>query len=208
MSKRLSRSEVDESRFRSVAAVLFGLSVGISVYHRRKADQASPPVSWDEEGLPMIIALRGGGLLLWLSVLTSLIAPRRMRWAQLRLPAWLRWAGAGLGAALLPLEYWMFRSLGTGITPTVATRADHQLVTHGPYRWVRHPLYSIGTGLFLAQSLLSANWFIAVLSVLALRLLLLRLPKEEAQLIERFGDEYRQYMQRTGRLLPRLREQV
>ena len=153
----------------------------------------------------MILALRGSGLALWLSVLISLIAPRWMRWARLPLPDWLRWTGAGLGTALLPLEYWMFQSLGTGITPTVATRADHQLVTHGPYRWVRHPLYTIGTGVFLAQSLISANWVVAILSVLTLRLLLLRLPKEEAQLIERFGDEYRQYMERTGRLLPRLR---
>ncbi len=128
-----------------------------------------------------------------------------MRWAQLPLPLWLRWTGAGLGTALLPLEFWMFRSLGAGITPTVATRADHRLVTHGPYRWVRHPLYSIGTGVFLAQSLISANWFVAVLSGFALRLLLLRVPQEEAQLIARFGDDYRQYMQHTGRLLPRVR---
>ncbi len=205
MSKRTSASASDEARFRIVAALLFGLSAGISVYHRRKADQTTAPVSLEAEGLPMIIALRGSGLTLWLSVLTYLIAPRWMRWAQLPLPAWLRWAGGGMGTALLPLEYWMFRSIGAGITPTVATRTDHRLVTHGPYQWVRHPLYAIGTGVFLAQSLISANWFIAVLSVLTLRLLLLRLPKEEAQLIERFGDEYQQYMQRTGRLLPRLR---
>ncbi len=205
MSKRASRFTSDESRFRIVAALLFGLSAGISVYHRRKADQTSAPVSWKDEGLPMIVALRGSGLALWLSVLIYLIAPRWMRWAQLPLPSWLRWTGAGLGTALLPLEYWMFQSIGAGITPTVATRADHRLVTHGPYQWVRHPLYAIGTGVFLAQSLISANWLVAVLSVLGLRLLLLRLPKEETQLIERFGDEYRAYMQRTGRLLPRLR---
>jgi protein-S-isoprenylcysteine O-methyltransferase Ste14 len=127
-----------------------------------------------------------------------------MRWAQVPLPACLRWSGAGMDVALLPLEYWMFRSIGTGITPTVATRDDHQLATHGPYRWVRHPLYSIGTGLFLAQSLISANWLVAFLSMVALRMLMLRLPKEEAQLIARFGDDYRDYIQRPGRLLPRL----
>jgi protein-S-isoprenylcysteine O-methyltransferase Ste14 len=195
----------DESRFRRVAALLFGLSAAISIYHRRKADQTSAPVSWDAEGLPMLLALRGAGVALWLATLLCLIAPRAMRWAQLPLPVWLRWTGAGLGTALLPLEVWMFRSLGAGITPTVATRPDHRLVTHGPYRWVRHPLYTIGTGVFLAQSLISANWLVAVLSGLALRLLLLRLPKEEAQLIARFGDDYREYMQRTGRLLPRVR---
>ena len=205
MSNHPATSARDAFQLRLAAALLFGLSAAISIYHRRKADQSSEPVSWDKEGLPMIIALRGGGVALWLSTLLCLIYPRAMRWAYLPLPLWLRWSGVGLGTLLLPLEYWMFRSIGAGITPTVATRADHRLVTHGPYRWVRHPLYSIGTGVFLAQGLISANWFVALLSVLALRLLVLRLPKEEAQLIERFGDDYRQYMQHTGRLFPRLR---
>lgn len=61
----------------------------------------------------------------------------------------------------------------------------------GPYRWARHPLYTAGTTFFVS------------LSVLAM--LLVRLPKEEGRLIERFGDEYREYMQRTGCFLPRLR---
>ena len=59
--------------------------------------------------------------------------------------------------------------------------------------------------MFLALSLISANWLVAVLSMLALRLLLLRLLKEEAQLSPRFSDGCRDYMQRTGRLLPQVR---
>ncbi len=42
-------------------------------------------------------------------------------------------------------------------------------------------------------------------SVAVLVMLLVRLPKEEEKLIERFGDEYREYMKRTGRLLPRIK---
>jgi protein-S-isoprenylcysteine O-methyltransferase Ste14 len=205
MFNRPSASRDSESRFRGVAALLFFLSAGISIYHRAKADMTGEPVTWKEEGLPTIIATRGGGLVLWLSMVLCLVYPRAMRWAQMPLPSWIRWGGVGMGTMLIPLEFWMFRSIGGGITPTVATRADHRLVTHGPYRWVRHPLYSIGTGIFLAQSIINANWFVAILSVIALKLILMRLPKEEAQLIARFGDDYREYMQRTGRLLPRLK---
>jgi len=53
-------------------------------------------------------------------------------------------------------------------------------------------------------SVVAANWFIGLASFVVLVMLLIRLPKEEEKLIERFGDEYRAYMRRTRRLLPRL----
>jgi protein-S-isoprenylcysteine O-methyltransferase Ste14 len=98
----------------------------------------------------------------------------------------------------------MFSSLGRNITDTVAIRKEHTLVTHGPYRWIRHPLYSFGFLLFVGFTLLTANWFIGLTGVCALTLLALRTPIEEAKLIEQFGDAYREYMKRTGRFLPRL----
>ena len=98
----------------------------------------------------------------------------------------------------------VFRTFGKNITPTVETREKHELVTDGPYHWVRHPLYTVGTSFFASLSLLAANWFMGLASLSVLVMLLVRLPKEEAKLIERFGDEYREYMRRTGSLLPRL----
>jgi protein-S-isoprenylcysteine O-methyltransferase Ste14 len=176
----------------------------ISWFHRLQADRADEKVSLREEGLPMMVLLRLSGLAAWLSVLTYLLNPRWMQWSSLNSPDWLRWFGAALGAATLPPLYWVFISIGKNITPTVATRKDHQLVTRGAYAWVRHPLYVVGTLFFLALNLLVANWLVGSVSLIGLTLLLIRLPKEEASLIERFGDEYRAYMKRTGRLLPRI----
>lgn len=116
----------------------------------------------------------------------------------------MRWLGVAMGVAGDFLAYWVFTSLGNNVTPTVVTRKNATLVTHGPYRWVRHPLYLMGLLAYLGFALLAENWFLAILTVLAFSLLNLRLPKEEARLIERFGDEYRSYMQRTGKFLPRL----
>lgn len=194
----------DEAIFRVVTATLFVSALLISVYHRHKADRASEKVSWRDEGLPIILLLRLSGLAAWLSVLTYLLNPRWMEWSSLDIPDWLRWFGAAIGVATLPLLYWVFISIGKNITPTVATRKDHQLVTGGAYAWVRHPLYSAGTLFFLALNLLTANWFVGLASLIGLTMILVRLPKEEASLIERFGDEYRAYMKRTGRLLPRV----
>jgi protein-S-isoprenylcysteine O-methyltransferase Ste14 len=85
---------------------------------------------------------------------------------------------------------------------TSTTREEHELVTGRPYRWVRHPLYTVGSSFFASLSVVAANWFMGLASVVVLLMLLVRLPKEEEKLIERFGDEYRAYMERTGRLLP------
>jgi len=101
-------------------------------------------------------------------------------------------------------SYWVFNNLGNNVSPSVATRSQHQLVTSGPYRWIRHPLYTMGMVSYVSFAMLSANWAIAVLSLAVFVILNIRLPQEEAGLIEKFGDEYREYMQRTGRFLPKL----
>ena len=192
----------DERAFRAVAAALLVSAFSISGYHRHRAERAGEEqvTAWREEGLPVAVGLRASGLALAAYVLN----PRWMGWSSWDLPSWLRWSGAGLGTASLPLAHWVFVSIGENITPTVTTRKDHELVTHGPYRRVRHPLYSVGTTFFVSLSVVAANWFMGLASVAVLAMLLVRLPKEEAKLVERFGDEYRAYAQRTGRLLPRL----
>jgi protein-S-isoprenylcysteine O-methyltransferase Ste14 len=61
----------------------------------------------------------------------------------------------------------------------------------------------VGTLFFGSFALLAANWFIALADLATLAVLISRLPREEEKLIEHFGDDYMEYMKRTGRLLPR-----
>jgi protein-S-isoprenylcysteine O-methyltransferase Ste14 len=119
----------------------------------------------------MFLALRLGGFLLWLSMLAYLINPAWLNWSKAGLPEWLRWSGAVLGIICDLLIFWLFRSIGAGITPTVATRRDHQLVTSGPYRYIRHPLYTIGTTFFLSFALMADSWYFAGMAILAFLLL-------------------------------------
>jgi protein-S-isoprenylcysteine O-methyltransferase Ste14 len=195
-----------ESIFRSVTAALLITAAAISGYHRHRAEQAGEDeISLQGEGLTTAVALRSSGLVLMLSVVAYLVNPRWMRWSSLDLPAPLRWSGAGLGAVSLALTLWIFRTIGKNITSTVETREEHELVTGGPYRWVRHPLYTVGTSFFVSLGIVAANWFMGLASLSVLVMLLIRLPKEEEKLIERFGGEYRAYIERTGRLLPRIK---
>jgi len=196
---------MNETTFRILAALILFTGVGISTYHRRKADRDSgEKLSRRADGTPMMIVIRIFGLLLWLSPLAYLVNPAWMSWSKLGLPEPARWLGVALGLTCIPLIYWLFTSIGKGITPVSATRREHTLVTHGIYRWVRHPLYTIGSSLIASFGLMADNWFIILLAILAFSAMAVRTPKEEANLIEKFGDEYREYMKRTGRFLPRL----
>ena len=196
---------MNENIFRILAAVILFTGIGISGYFRRKADRdTGEKISRRVDGTVMMTAIRIGGLLLWLSPLVYLINPGWMAWSKIGLPESVRWLGVGIGILCVFGIYWLFSSIGSGITPTSATRKQHSLVTSGPYRWVRHPLYTVGSSLFIAFGMMADNWFIAGLGILTFILMAIRTPKEEANLIEKFGDEYREYMKRTGRFFPKL----
>ncbi len=196
---------MNENIFRVLAAVILFTGIGISSYFRRKADRdTGEKISRKVDGTPMMTFIRIGGLILWLSPLVYLINPVWMSWSKIGLPESVRWLGVVFGILCVLGIYWLFSSIGTGISPTSATRKEHQLVTRGPYRWVRHPLYTVGSSLFIAFGMMADNWFIALLGILAFIGMAIRTPKEEANLIEKFGDEYRAYMKRTGRFFPKL----
>jgi protein-S-isoprenylcysteine O-methyltransferase Ste14 len=96
-------------------------------------------------------------------------------------------------------------SLGKNVSETVLTKTDHALVTIGPYRWIRHPLYTTGMAMFTALGLVQESWLILSLAAVGLLLIhIVVIPAEERALVAKFGDRYRSYMTETGRMLPRL----
>jgi len=194
---------MNENIFRILAAVILFSGMSISIYYRRKADQDSgEKISRKVDGTPMMTAIRVGGLILWLSPFVYLANPAWMNWSKLGLPVAVRTVGVGIGILCVLGIYWLFSSIGTGITPTSATRKEHKLVINGIYRYIRHPLYTVGSSLFISFGIMADNWFIAALDILTFILMAIRTPKEEANLIAKFGDEYREYMKTTGRFLP------
>ena len=196
---------MNENIFRILAALVLFTGTGISTYFRLKADkETGEKISRKVDGSAMMNIIRFGGLILWLSPLVYLINPNWMNWSKIGLPESIRWLGVGIGVLCTFGIYWLFSSIGSGITPTSATRKEHKLVTRGIYRWIRHPLYTIGSSFIISFGMMADNWFITVFGILAFILMASRTPKEEANLIEKFGDEYREYMKRTGRYLPRL----
>ena len=190
--------------FRIVFGALFLLLFGLVTTYRVKA-QSGRKIDYSKEGGAVFLALRLGGLSIWLYCLLYVVYPRVLTWSFIELPSVVRWAGVGLVLLLIPFIVSAQRALGRNVSPTVITHEDHELVTDGPYRWIRNPLYTAGATLFTGLGLTSASAFLLVGGLVSLVLVAIRLPTEEAELEKRFGQAYRDYVRRTGRFLPRLR---
>jgi len=188
--------------FRVVLIAVLVLTAVIALPARIRS-RTSETLDRRREGLFILATLRPAGLICWIAALACAIRPSWMSWSSVSLPDSLRWAGVGLWAMAAALLAWTFRHLGRNLTDTVVTRRDHELITEGPYRYVRNPFYDTVALLVAAIALIAGNWFVLVSGGVVLVLLIVRTRTEEAHLIARFGDEYRRYMQRTGRFLPR-----
>jgi protein-S-isoprenylcysteine O-methyltransferase Ste14 len=193
-----------DQTFSTVLLIGFLVVLPIAAYYRLKSQATGEKLDRWQEGLFMLATLRPAGLALWLGLIAYMINPSWMAWSSVPLPTWLRWTGVGIFALAGSLLFWTFRSLGSNLTDTVVTRRAHTLVTHGPYRWVRHPFYDCAALLIVATSLVASNWFLMMTGGLVLVLLVVRTRTEEEKLLARFGDAYRRYRERTGRFLPNL----
>ncbi len=193
----------DDQMFRLIVSLEIVSLLPVMAFYRIRSQATGEKLDRRQEGLFILIALRLMGFVCFGGFLTMLIHPTWLDWSAAEFPTRLRWIGVGLLAIAGVVIVWAFHNLGRNLTDTVVTRKVHTLVFSGPYRWVRHPFY-VGLAFFICAIWLAmANWYFLVTGVAVLSLLALRVPKEEAKLVERFGDDYRQYMQSTPRFLPR-----
>jgi protein-S-isoprenylcysteine O-methyltransferase Ste14 len=115
---------------------------------------------------------------------------------------WPFWVGAAVMVAGLGFAVWAREHLGRNWSSSVTIKQDHELITSGPYRVVRHPIYTgilagmLGTAIALSQ----VRGFIAV--ALIFLAFWFKLSIEERWMRSQFGDTYTTYAHQTAALVP------
>lgn len=168
--------------------------------HRTKSNEKVVSRKDALEKTLMAIVIPGGLLLPVVYLFTPWLA-----FADYHLPVFAPWCGAVLMVAALWLFYRSHADLGQNWSVTLELRKGHQLVKQGVYRSIRHPMYASIWLWSLAQGLLLENWLAGWYAFVAFAIMyFVRTPREEQMMCESFGHEYREYMQQTGRLFPRV----
>ena len=177
-----------------VLAVLLGC-LSISTDYRRQARLEAGTIPRHRESSLLMAGGAVVGLLLFLSVVTSVMNPRWIAWASFAPPIWFRWLGVFVGLVTVPATYWVFISLGRNVSQTILTKDQRQLVTAGPYRWIRHPLSTTDIALFLGIGVMAASWFTLLFALTAVAAVhLVVIPAEERKLLAKFSDRCRAHM--------------
>ncbi len=107
------------------------------------------------------------------------------------------------------LSMWLFhevhKTLGKNWSPILEIREGHTLIKQGPYKKIRHPMYTQIWIWVIAQFLIASNWIVGAAGLIPWSFLyFIRVPKEEKMMQEEFGEEYLAYMEQTGRIFPKL----
>jgi protein-S-isoprenylcysteine O-methyltransferase Ste14 len=195
-----------ETIFRMILPLLLIAFAVHRGYYVRRHGAETNTLKKREEGLPSKIA---GllGLAGFVTVLAYALSPNWLDWASLSFPNWLRWAGLGVALAGFALLQWAQTTLGKSWSDTPRMIKEQAFITGGPYRFIRHPIYMAFLLILGSTLLISANWLIGLAWIgMTVLEIASRIGFEEALMLEYFGDQYRDYMQRTGRLLPKFIE--
>lgn len=110
--------------------------------------------------------------------------------------------GLGLLAASGALSNAARRHLGRFHRDSLTVHSDHELVESGPYRYVRHPLYTATVGVFVGLGSVLGHWSSVAFAALPAGALVHRIDVEERMLVDALGRSYAEYRQRTRRLVP------
>ncbi|KLU58752.1 isoprenylcysteine carboxyl methyltransferase (ICMT) family protein [Peptococcaceae bacterium CEB3] len=144
------------------------------------------------------------GLALYLG---SHYAPHYPSFFQFRLPwhlPWLTWLGTILLLVSTVFTLWSRWTLGKMWATNAAVKTEHRLVTGGPYRITRHPIYTGILGMILGSTFSMEETF-ALIFILVLIFFFNRIRLEEKLMVETFGEEYLAYRRRVPKLIPGLK---
>jgi protein-S-isoprenylcysteine O-methyltransferase Ste14 len=182
------------------AAIIVEIIIRIPLNRKRKQQKMSEQrVTGQEKALLGLLSLG----MFFIPIIYG--ATDWLDFANYTLPVWAGWLGVLLIASALFVFWRAHADLGLNWSPSLEIREKHELITRGIYGFIRHPMYASQWLWVIAQPLLLQNWIAGFMNLLVfIPFYFLRVKAEEKMMLDSFGNEYREYMNRTGGVLPKL----
>ena len=181
-----------------VALAIGWFTLRIPHDRRSRKTRVARDVMDAREKLRLAISLTGLGIIPFVYVIFG-----QPSFANRAFAPGLAWLGLALALAAIVMFHLTHKALGRNWSVSLQMREGHKLVTEGVYARIRHPMYTAFWLMALAQACLLPNWVAGFSGIIGFgTLYLLRVGPEEEMMVESFGEEYRAYMARTGRLTP------
>jgi len=190
--------------FRQLFVAIYIVFAGVRMRYRISSAKRELEQRHQAPGIAMIlltIAILG----YFSSIFLDLFFPHWLSWSRIMIPSWLRWLGVIVALCSTLLVDWIHRELGRQYSAELAIQKEHSLVTTGPYARTRHPMYTALNMFSFSTALTTSNSLILLFAILVIIPFPWIARAEEEMLLETFGEEYREYMKRTGRFFPLIR---
>ncbi|MFW9814056.1 MAG: isoprenylcysteine carboxylmethyltransferase family protein [Candidatus Thorarchaeota archaeon] len=138
-----------------------------------------------------------------IGIILYLISPPWWTWTRFPFEEVFQWTGVFIAIPPIFFLVWVHRHLDTQWSIALELQEDHKLITSGPYKSVRHPMY-LGIFIYtLGLALVASDILVFIFFIFSIWVNYERIPDEEQMMIDEFGEEYLEYMKQTGKLLPR-----
>ncbi len=190
--------------FRLLFIAIYAVFFGVRMRYRVESAKRKPEERFQIKSkafMTLIIAILG----YFISLVLYMLNISWISWSQIVMPSWVRWLGV-IGAIFsVLLVAWIHRTLGRQYSAELAIQKDHALVTSGPYARTRHPMYTALNMFSFSIALTTSNILVLFFAVLVIVPFPWIARMEEKMLLETFGEDYREYMSKTGRFFPRIR---
>ena len=182
------------------AALVIEMIIRAPLNRKRKQEKMSERRVSGQEIFILLLLLLGGFIMPVIYAATNWLD-----FANYTLPAWAGWLGVLLLAVGLFIFWRAHADLGINWSPSLEIREKHELITHGIYGIIRHPMYASQWLVAIAQPLLLHNWIAGFLNLLVfIPFYFLRVKAEEQLMLDSFGTQYQEYRKTTGGVLPKI----
>lgn len=200
----------DETFYRILFLGLYALFFSVRGYYRfvrpKRVEQETKVIERKEFGIAEIV-MSVGIIGYFAGIILYLLNIPWFEFIQISgYPEIIRWFGVAFVLASVPLLGWIHKILDRQYSPCLQIKKSHSLITEGPYSRARHPMYTVLSMFSFGGAIVTANFLIIVFALLIIFPFPYVAKKEEQMLLDTFGDEYAEYIKRTGKFFPRIRK--